>query len=284
MKSNLFTLLVSALVAVAFVNCASEPTAKESVHVYLCFGQSNMYGSADIESIDSIIPSRYKMMAPTETETSEQRLGEIYDAVPPMFNFGAGLSPADYFGRTMAEAMGENVTVLLIPVAVPGCDIRLFDKDLYTDYLNDFDGAQWYQNILNAYGRNPYERLISLAKQAQEQGAVIEGVILHQGETNNNDTEWPNYVSKIYNYMLADLSLEAADCPLVAGEVVHEEFDGTCATMNTIIDKLPETIPTASVVTSEGCPAREDNVHFNSEGVREMGRRYAAKMLEAKGF
>ncbi len=287
-----------AFMSTACVNCSGEEDAtasnnneqesteeeKETFHVYLCFGQSNMYGSADIEEIDNTIPSRYMMLSTSDIVSDERKLGNWYKATPPICNIGAGLSPADYFGRTMAEAMDDDITVGLIGVAIPGCDIRLFDKDLYTDYLDAFDGAQWYQNLLDAYGRNPYERLISMALQAQKGGAVIKGMILHQGETNNNDTEWPNYVKKIYTDILTDLSLEAKNVPIVAGEVAHEDYDGTCATMNVIIDKLPETIPTASVVSSEGCTVKDDHTHFDSPGVRELGRRYAKAMIEAKGF
>jgi len=72
--------------------------------------------------------------------------------------------------------------------------------------------------------------------------------------------------------------------PLVAGEVVHEEQNGVCARMNTIIDKLPETIPTAHVVSSKGCTVAKDNLHFNAAGYREFGKRYAAIMLPLMGY
>ncbi len=299
MKLKFLTLFLAAFVATSCVNCSGEKGSnvnrqekdekdelanKEKFQVYLCFGQSNMYGSADIEEIDKSVPKGYMMMSTSDNKSEERQLGGWYEATPPICNIGAGLSPADYFGRTMAEAMDEGIVVGLIGVAVPGCDIRLFDKDLYTNYLNAFNGQQWYQNLLNAYGRNPYERLISMARKAQKEGGVIKGMILHQGETNNNDKEWPNYVNKIYKDILADLSLEAIDVPLIAGEVAHADYDGTCASMNKIIDELPRTIRTAYVVSSQGCPVKDDHTHFNSEGVRTLGRRYAEKMLEVKGF
>lgn len=80
--------------------------------------------------------------------------------------------------------------------------------------------------------------------------------------------------------MLADLSLKADDVPLIAGEVVHEELNGKHAHMNPIINKLPETIPTAHIVSSRGCTVKEDKTHFDTAGIRELGKRYAEKMLE----
>jgi hypothetical protein len=50
--------------------------------------------------------------------------------------------------------------------------------------------------------------------------------------------------------------------------------------MNAIIAQLPTVVPTAHVVSSKGCEARRDHLHFTPAGYRELGRRYAEKMLE----
>ena len=54
--------------------------------------------------------------------------------------------------------------------------------------------------------------------------------------------------------------------------------------MNTIINTLPQTIPNAFVISSSGCADSPDNLHFNAEGYREFGKRYAAKMLTILGY
>ena len=70
------------------------------------------------------------------------------------------------------------------------------------------------------YGGNlPYQRLVEMGKLAQKEG-VIKGILLHQGESNTNDKEWPNKVKGVYENLLKDLNLKAEDVPLVAGEVV----------------------------------------------------------------
>ena len=79
--------------------------------------------------------------------------------------------------------------------------------------------------------------------------------------------------------MLEDLGLDAKNVPLLAGEVVGEDQGGVCASMNKIINTLPQTIPTAHIISSKGCTVREDQVHFDSDGARELGKRYAEKML-----
>jgi alpha-L-fucosidase 2 len=117
-----------------------------------------------------------------------------------------------------------------------------------------------------------------MGKLAQKSG-VIKGILLHQGESNTNDKEWPAKVKAVYENLLKDLDLKPADVPLLAGELMGADQHGACASMNEIIDALPKTIPTAHVVSSEGCLGRPDHLHFTPEGYRELGKRYADTML-----
>ena len=250
--------------------------------IFLCFGQSNMEGQGTIEKQDRTVDSRFQMMQAINCSNLGRSKGSWYTAVPPLCQCWSGLSPADYFGRTMIENLPESIKVGVINVAVGGCDIRLFDKDIYQDYDSTYT-ASWFLDKIEAYEGNPYEYLIGLAKLAQQDG-VIKGILLHQGETNDGDSKWPSYVKTIYNNMMTDLSLDPDSVPLLAGEVVHADQGGICASMNSIIAKLPDTIPTAYVISSSGCTAQEDNVHFNSAGYREIGKRYAAQMLSIMGY
>lgn len=275
-------ILMCCVLLISLVACKNTPQNTETkpdpnFHIYLCFGQSNMEGSATIEEQDKTVNPRFQMMSPMDCADFNRKKGAWYDAVPPLSQCWSGLSPADYFGRTMLEKLPENISVGVINVAIGGCDIRLFDKEIYHDYTNTYPEA-WFGDKIKAYGGNPYACLIEMAKIAQKDG-VIKGILLHQGETNQDDKDWPSYVKVIYNNMLKDLSLDAKDVPLLAGELVHEDQNGECASMNPIINKLPEVIPTAYVVSSSGCSVQKDLVHFDSNGVRELGRRYAEKMF-----
>lgn len=283
MKKTLLSILGLSLLSVAtFTTSCSEAqeAPKEELQVYLCIGQSNMEGSADIEAQDRNVSSRLLMMPTMQWADSSRMLGQWTKGLPPQSNHFAGLSICDYFGRTMVDSLPENVKVGLITVAVGGCDMRMFDKEIYKDYLRTYE-ADWFLNKIEEYGGYPYQRLVDIAKIAQKDG-TIKGIILHQGETNTGDSLWVNYVKSVYDSLLIDLGLNANDVPLIAGEVVPESANGVCASMNGIINLLPETIPTAYVVSAEGLGVRDDNVHFNSAGVREFGKRYATKMLEAQ--
>lgn len=251
-------------------------------HIYLCFGQSNMEGQGKIETQDTIEDTRFLMLQSTDCPNLERKKGEWYPSVPPLAQCFTGLSPADYFGKTLVEKLPENIKVGVINVAVGGCDIRLFDKDLYLDYTETYP-EPWFTDKIKGYSGNPYQHLIELAKLAQQKG-VIKGILLHQGETNNGDTNWPQYVKNVYNNIIFDLSLNPNEVPLLAGELVHEAQNGKCAEMNSIIATLPDVIPTAHIISSKGCTVKSDNIHFNAEGYRELGKRYGLKMLEFLGY
>ncbi len=72
--------------------------------------------------------------------------------------------------------------------------------------------------------------------------------------------------------------------PVQNGEVVHADQGGVCASMNSIIATLPQTVPNSYVISSNGCTDSRDNLHFNAEGYRMLGKRYAERMLSVMGY
>ena len=278
MKGLKSLMLGSALMAVAVSVNAQDP----NFHIYLCLGQSNMEGNAQIEAMDlKNVPERFKVMSAVDYNNPKRVKGEWYVAVPPLVRENTGLTPADYFGRTMVDNLPENVTVGVVPVAVGGCKIEHLSKDY--DPTTVTSEADWFQNFMKAYDNRPYDRLLECAKKAQKDG-FIKGILLHQGESNTGDKEWPKKVKKVYDDLLADLGLEPNSIPLLAGEVVSSEKGGICGSHNAIIATLPEAIPTAHVISSANLPQRGDGLHFTAYAYRELGSRYAEEMLKTMGI
>lgn len=241
-----------------------------------------MEGNARIEDQDrQNVDPRFQMMAAVDDKNLGRKMGNWYTAFPPLCRANTGLTPVDYFGRTMVKYLPKNVRVGVITVAVGGCRIETFMKDSVKNYV-DHRAPQWMKGMLKAYDNDPYKRLVMLAKKAQKSG-VIKGILLHQGESNTGDLAWPSKVAYIYNQLIADLHLKTEDVPLLAGEVVRADGKGRCVSMNKIIDTLPQTIHTAQVISSEGCTNGPDFLHFDAAGYREIGRRYAYKMLSLLG-
>ncbi len=249
-------------------------------YIFICFGQSNMEGQGEIELQDKTVDSRFQVMQAMDCTNPNLLKGNWRTAVPPLCQCNSGLSPADYFGRTMIEKLPDSIKVGVINISVGGCDIRLFDKDKYQNYKTTYT-EDWFTDKIKWYKGNPYQYLTELAKKAQKDG-VIKGILLHQGETNTGNSQWPNYVKKIYNDMLTDLSLSSDSVPLLAGELLATP-NNCCSSMNAIINTLPITISTAHIISSKGCSGK-DNAHFDSAGYRILGKRYAEKMLNLLGY
>jgi hypothetical protein len=245
-------------------------------HIYLCFGQSNMGDAARAEAQDSVVDPRFKMMSAMDCPDKGRIKGNWYTATPPICDCRAGLSPADYFGRTLINNLPQNIKVGVINVAVGGCKIELFDKDNYQSYVETAPG--WMKGWINNYNGNPYGTLVELAKLAQKDG-VIKGILMHQGESNPNDTLWTMKVKAIYDNLMLDLNLKPKEVPLLAGETVNTDQNGACAGFNVFMAKLPEVIPNAHIIPSTGCKGAPDRLHFTAEGYRELGKRYGQKML-----
>ena len=186
--------------------------------------------------------------------------GNWYSAVPPLTRENTGLTPVDYFGRRMVEKLPNNIKIGVINVSVGGCRIELFNPDSCASHI----AAQpdWLKNMVKAYDNNPYKRIVEMAREAQRTG-VIKGILLHQGESNPGDMEWPLKVKTVYEKLLSDLAEEG----------------GICASMNQLVNKLPSVIPNSRIVSSKGCKGAKDGLHFTAEGYREIGRRYADAVL-----
>lgn len=176
--------------------CINSFSQDKNFYVFLCFGQSNMEGHGKAEAQDSMrLNPRFKVLAATDCPDSGRRKGNWYTAVPPLCRCGTGLTPADYFGRTLVKNLPENISVGVVNVAVGGCKIELFDKENRASYVAG--APDWMKNMLKAYDDDPYARLVEMGKIAQKSG-IIKGFLLHQGESNTNDSAWTKKVKLVY--------------------------------------------------------------------------------------
>lgn len=285
MKTNSKIGLILAILFVFSVSDLFAQKAKKAdpkFFIYLCIGQSNMEAGVRPEEQDKVIDPRFQMMAAVDNPKLNRVKGNWYVANPPINRPENAMGPVDFFGRTMVANMPNNYRIGVINVSVAGAKIELWDKDNYKTYLDTAE--TWMQNICKQYDGNPYQRLVEVARIAQKDG-VIKGILLHQGESNSTDPQWPNKVKAIYDNLMKDLNLKPKNVPLLAGELKTKEEHGVCYTFNSdILINLPKVLPNSYIISSQGVKGTGDQFHFNSEGMRELGRRFAVQMLKIQGF
>ncbi len=280
MKINLRCLLLAGLL----LSTTSTLSQDTNFWIFLCFGQSNMESGGRMNEADRTVDKRFQVLADFDNPSRGWKKGQWYDAVPPLTARGRGISIVDYFGRTMVANLPEKIRVGIVKCSVSGTKIELWDKDSFRTYLSNLPPADsWKITAANVYNGNPYQYLVDLAKIAQKDG-VIKGILIHQGESNVDDQDWPRKVKKIYGDFMKDLDLKPEHVKLLAGEVVNADHQGEKAAFNEILKKLPETLPNSYVISSAGLPRNPDHLHFTAEGQREFGKRYGKKMLSVMGY
>ena len=245
-------------------------------YIFLAFGQSNMDGASPIEAQDQECPERFKMLAAVDMPTKNREKYQWYTATPPLCREYSQLSPCDYFGRELVNKLPEEITVGIVNVAVAGCSIDLYIEERVESYLSTSE--QWLKDIAAVYGNSPFRSLVKAAKEAQKVG-VIKGILLHQGETNTGDANWPSNVKLVYDRLLLELGLESENVPLLVGELVQSSMGGACGYHNNVIATVPDVIDNSYVIKSDGLAHQGDGLHFTSEAMREFGKRYAERML-----
>ena len=303
MKKVLESLLLAALLlalpsdAMAQKKAAKKATKKAATeqvqpadpnfYIFLCFGQSNMEGNARPEAVDLQSPGpRFLLMPavdfPAANGRPERKMGEWCEASAPLCRANTGLTPADWFGRTLVASLPENIKIGVIHVAIGGIDIKGFLPDSISDYVNK-KAPGWMKGMLAAYDNNPYERLVTLAKKAQKDG-VIKGILMHQGETNTGDPKWAGMVKQVYENLCGDLQLKPEEVNLYVGNIVQADGKGVCIGCKKQIDELPQTIHTSQVISSDNCSNGPDRLHFDAAGYRELGCRYGEAVARHLGF
>src|SRR5471030_2529773 len=131
-------------------------------YIFICFGQSNMEGNARIQPEDTVgVDSRFKVLYAVDCSDKGRVKDNWYTAVPPLARCRTGLTPADYFGRTLVANLKKKIKIGIINVSVAVAKIEVFEKDGYQSYLAT--APVWMKNIANEYGGNPYARLVELA-------------------------------------------------------------------------------------------------------------------------
>ena len=275
-------LLLSTILGVLVALTANAQKPDPNFYIFLCFGQSNMEGAARPEAQDIASPGpRFLLMPAVDFPEKGRKMGEWCEASAPLCRPNTGLTPADWFGRTLVESLPENIKIGVIHVAIGGIDIKGFLPDSIQSYIKR--APNWMKGMLEAYDNNPYQRLVTLAKKAQKDG-VIKGILMHQGETNTGDPKWAGMVQQVYDNLCGDLQLKPEEVNLYAGNIVQANGEGVCIGCKKQIDELPNTLHTAQVISSDGCTNGPDKLHFDAAGYRELGCRYGEAVARHLGF
>lgn len=239
---------------------AGTANGEPTFHVFLLLGQSNMAGYAKAEDADKVEDPRVRVLGFDACAETDRQVDAWDTAAPPLHEcWNGAVGPGDHFAKTLLPTLPPDDSIGLVPCAISGERIETFLK----------------------VGGTRYEWIVDRARLAQDAGGVIDGILFHQGESNNGDNSWPGKVNTLVTDLRADLGI--GDVPFLAGELV-----GNGAGHNTQVNKLPELITNAHVISAAGLvvdPADTQwNLHFDHDSTVTLGIRYAEKMIDVLGL
>jgi hypothetical protein len=227
--------------------------------VYLLIGQSNMAGRGALDEAAKV--ANPKVFVWNKEMAWAPAVDPLHWDKPAI----AAVGP----GRAFAEA---------VLAARPGVEIGLVPAAFGGSSLDE-----WMP------GKPHYVNAVARVKAAVASGGKLRGILWHQGEADSAKTELAESYPERFGVFLAALrkDLDAEDVPFVAGQLgdfVETRKESPFAVrVNEQLASLPGKYKNVGFAEARGLKDLGDQLHFNTEGARELGRRYAAVYLKMAG-
>ncbi|WP_341227248.1 sialate O-acetylesterase [uncultured Arcticibacterium sp.] len=263
-----FTLLLFTL----SINCFSQDNRKQNfpkleekvskipnkskVWVFIMAGQSNMAGRGFVEPQDTISNARILTLNKNRQLIKAKEPLHWYE--PNLTGLDCGMS----FAKNLLPNIPEDVSILILPVAIGGSST--------TQWLGDstYRGVQLFTN---------FKEKVAFAKNYGN----IKGIIWHQGESDANEGFLPDYSSRIEN-LFKQFRKEIGNkkIPIIMGEIgSYSKSNEYWQKINSKIHRYSAAAKYTDFIHTQDLNHKGDFIHFNSEGQREMGKRFAQKYL-----
>ena len=229
--------------------------------IYLCIGQSNMAGRAQVTgtSAQQPIEGVWLLNDKDEFEVAQNPLNR-YSTIRKDLSMQR-LSIAYMFSKKMHELTGQKVALV--------CNAR-----------GETSIRQWQKGHERGY----YAEAVRRTREAMKYG-TLRGIIWHQGEW--DCTKDLQEYQQLLKQFISDLrqDLGCPDLPVVYGQISQWNWTKTEAgtkPFNDMIIQMPAQIPNTACATSEELtPAiGEHDPHFSSKSQKTYGQRFAEKMIE----
>jgi hypothetical protein len=251
-KKHIFATLLG---LIALTSIAKQ----ENLDLYLLIGQSNMAGRGKVEAQDQ---------KENPNVLTLNQANEWVPAVDPIHfdKKSAGVGPGRTFGLMMAEH-SPDAKIGLIPCAVGGTSIR-----------------KWKPGAEDSKTKtHPYDDMLVRLKVALESGSV-KGIIWHQGESDGKMGEKGAYAAALTE-LIDRVRTECGDSniPFVIGQLGQFKerlWSEGRSKVDAAQQQVANTVPNVAFASSEGLKDKGDLTHFGAEAARELGKRFASKMIK----
>jgi hypothetical protein len=224
---------------------------KSRVWVFIMAGQSNMAGRGIVEPKDTISSDRIFTI---------NLSGELILAKEPLHLYEktrTGLDCGLSFAKSIISAVPDSICVLLIPTAIGGSST-----------------SQWLGDS-SKRGVNLLTNFKEKAKIGQKFG-IVKGILWHQGEADANEKDVYSYLKRLsslfekFRIIVGDERL-----PILLGELGRYSGNDYWLKVNEQIHLYSKSDKNSAVVFTGDLKEKGDKEHFNSQGQRIIGQRFA---------
>eukprot|EP00310_Coccolithus_braarudii_P024807 CAMPEP_0183357922 /NCGR_PEP_ID=MMETSP0164_2-20130417/47729_1 /TAXON_ID=221442 /ORGANISM="Coccolithus pelagicus ssp braarudi, Strain PLY182g" /LENGTH=287 /DNA_ID=CAMNT_0025531679 /DNA_START=17 /DNA_END=880 /DNA_ORIENTATION=+ len=234
--------------------------------VFCLAGQSNMAGRGALPVTTPPGDVRIRSFS-QRSDVWETAANPLHSDKPEKAGVGPGLS----FARVLLRALPSQ-QIMLVPCAWGGSPI-----------------SRWAAKGGDLF--NEAKRRTQLALEQAGEGAVLAGILWHQGESDCGEVGQAESHMRETADALAHLreELGAPTTPILAGELGNflDRNDSRFAfadIVNAGIAGLPKQLTSCTLVTAHGLGHRGDRLHFDTAAQNELGARYGAAWLRVSGI
>ncbi|WP_198680015.1 sialate O-acetylesterase [Aureibaculum luteum] len=230
---------------------------KKKLWVFLMAGQSNMAGRGFVEPQDTITSKRILTINKNNDIVLAKEPLHFYE--PKSGGLDCGLS----FANSLLKEIPKDVSILLIPTAVGGSST--------TKWLGD--SIHRDVKLLTNFKEK--------VKLAQKYGTV-KGILWHQGESDANTNDIPKYENNLKHLFKSfRSSVRSKKLPILVGELGgYRPESETWKAINKIINTYAKKDKYTFVISTADLIDKGDNLHFDSESQRILGKRFANFYIE----
>lgn len=171
----------------------------------------------------------------------------------------SGLDCALAFGKEMLEQVPDSVTIALLPCAVGGSAIQ--------HWLGD----SLYRGV---------HLLSNFRDKVEHAGKVgtLKGILWHQGESEARPERIEVHQQNLKELISKFREIAGNDqLPVMMGELkpFREKYMSPYGAINQSLHRLAAGDPDCMIVGTDDLACKADSIHFNAEGLRIMGWRFA---------
>jgi hypothetical protein len=250
-------LIIICCMLVSSAICGSQDT----IDVFILAGQSNMDGRGKFGDIDISL-----QFIPENVSFYTQRFGRFF--------YTRGFGPEITFSHQLSEKFPEK-RLMFIKLAFGGTSLLAWDPGWKKERAEITKNEKW---------GNLYKKLMDfVALSIKGKKVKMVGVLWMQGE---RDAKFPEAAKEYFdnlNKLIVTMrkDLKAPGMYFIYGQVnpPAEKYPGL-EKVRADQARAEKEIPNTKMVSTEGLGKWNDNLHYNTEGQLELGKRFAKAYLE----